>query len=72
MIGSPRHGVTKPRQVSLCNANFQGLSRRHGGDGWGVDNGDAGTLAARAGPAESGAGYAIGDAASSYLGGRGL
>ena len=38
-----------------------------------MDNRDAGTLAARAGVGESGASYAIGDAAaSSYLGGRGL
>ena len=37
-----------------------------------MDNCDAGTLAARAWVAESGARHAIGDGASSYLGGRGL
>jgi hypothetical protein len=37
-----------------------------------VDNHGARTLAARAGVGGTGTRYAIGDAAASYLGGRGL
>jgi hypothetical protein len=37
------------------------LTLGHGGNGRGVDNRDARTLAARARVAERGAGYAIGD-----------
>jgi len=62
----------RPRQVRLSNANFRGLTQGGGRHGRGVDNRDAGTLAARAEVGESAASYAIGDASLAYLGGRGL